>query len=365
ALRNVDTGVRKDGVVTASIALPKIRYAKPEQILPFHDRLLAELRALPGFEHVSTSVGLPPDVFGSGSDFFVSSRPPAAGEFSPVADVVLADGDYFAALGIPLHAGRVFDTRDDTLAPARVMISDAFARKYFPTGDAVGQRINIGGTGDQNAYTIVGVVGDVRYAGVASNATVAMYLPFTQFGMGATRGFSIVVHTAMAPADVATSLRTVVRSIDPELPIAKVRTVHELVDASVADNQFRTMLLSAFALLALVLAAVGIYGVMSYAVGRRAREIGIRLALGARSRQVYALVLRQGLTVAGAGIAAGIVLSFAATRAVSGLLFGVSATDPLTFAVVPLVLLAIAVAACIVPAHRAARVDPAITMRGD
>lgn len=366
-LRQVDTGVRTDGVVTASISLPNFRYVKPEQIIAFHDRLLGELRAVPGVGHASAAIGLPPDVFGSSSDFFVTSHPVAEGEFSPIAATLVVDGDYFAALDIPLRAGRVFDSRDNSSpnSPATVIVSSALAKKYFPTGDAVGQRLNIGGIGDANAYTIVGIVGDVRYEGVSSSSTIAMYQPFAQFPMGLSRSFSVVVQTPMAAIEVASSLRAAVRAIDPELAIAKVRTVHDLVNMSVADDEFRTALLALFALLALVLAGIGIYGVMAYAVGRRAREIGIRLALGARSRQVYALILREGLTVAVTGITTGIVLSFVATRVVSKLLFGVSATDSLTFATAPLVLLAIATVACIVPARRAARVDPAVTMRGD
>ncbi|MGI8499045.1 MAG: ADOP family duplicated permease [Gemmatimonadaceae bacterium] len=364
-LRAVDTGVHADGVVTASIALPTGRYIKPEQILAFHDRLLEEMRALPGMEHPSATTGLPPDVFGNTSDFFVTSRPVPEGEFSPVAAALSVDGEYFAAFGIPLRAGRVFDARDNSAAPATVMISHALARKYFPNVDAIGQRLNIGGPGDANVYTIVGVVGDVRYAGVADSAMVALYLPFAQFSTGLTRSFSVVVRTPLGEGDVAALLRTAVRSLDPDLAVARVRTVRDLVENSVGADRFRTTLLSLFATLALVLAAVGIYGVMAYAVGRRSREIGIRLALGARTRQVYTLIVGEGLAVAGAGIAVGIVLSLAATRVMAKLLFEVSRTDALTFMVVTLLLLGIAVLGCIIPAGRAARVDPTITMRGE
>jgi len=166
-LRSVDTGVHGEGVVTASIALPAIRYAKADQINLFHDRLLADMRSRPGLERVSVSVGLPPDVLGSSSDFFVSSKPPAQGEFSPIADVLAIDGDYFSALGIPLLSGRVFDERDNRDAPSTAIVSDALAEKYFPNANPVGERINVGGPGDDNAYTIVGVVGNVRYDGVA------------------------------------------------------------------------------------------------------------------------------------------------------------------------------------------------------
>jgi putative ABC transport system permease protein len=364
-LRAVDTGVRSDGVVTASIALPSVRYAKTPQIDIFHDRLLADLRGRPGLERVSASVGLPPDVFGSSSDFFVTSHPVADGAFSPLADVLAVDGDYFAALGIPLLSGRIFDARDNMDAPNAVMISEALARKYFPNTNPLGERLNVGGTGDDNSYAIVGVVGNVRYDGVAQGPSAAIYFPFIQGGMGVTPSFSIVVRTRAGADEVARVVRDAVHQIDPELAVANVRTVHELVEESVAGDKFRTTLLSVFALLALVLAAVGIYGVMAYAVGRRAREIGIRLALGARNWEIYRLILREGLVVAGVGIAIGLVASLTLTGAVSKFLYGIGATDVATFVGVPLILLAIAALACLVPARRAARVDPTVTMRGE
>lgn len=364
-LRAVDTGVRGDDVVTASIALPSVRYAKTEQIDDFHDRLLADLRARPGVDKVSASVGLPPDVFGSSSDFFVSSHPVADGEFSPIVDVLAVDGEYYSALGIPLLSGRIFDARDNRDASSTVMISEALARKYFPNTNPVGERLNVGGTGDGNAYTIVGVVGDVRYDGVAQDPSEAIYFPFVQGGMGVTPSFSVVVRSREDAVEVARLVRDAVHRIDPELAVANVRTLQELVEESVAGDKFRTTLLSVFAMLALVLAAVGIYGVMAYAVGRRSREIGIRLALGAREAAIYRLVLREGLAVAGIGIGIGLAASFALTGAVSKLLYGVSATDGATFVSVSLILLAIAALACIVPARRAARVDPSVTMRAD
>lgn len=364
-LRSVDTGVHGEGVITASIALPSTRYAKTPDIVLFHDRLLADLRSRPGMEKVSTSVGLPPDVLGSSSDFFVSSHPPAEGEFSPLADVLAADGEYFSALGIPLLSGRVFDERDNRDAPSTAIVSDALARKYFPNANPVGEQINIGGPGDANAYTIVGVVGNVRYDGVAQDPSEAIYLPFVQGGMGATPAFSVVARTRTNADEVGRLVREAVRNIDPELAVANVRTVPELVEENVAGDRFRTTLLAVFASLALVLAAVGIYGVMTYAVSRRSREIGIRLALGARVAEIHRLVLREGLGVAALGIAIGLLASAALTRAVSRLLFEVSATDAATFIAVPLLLLAIATLACVVPARRASRVDPSVTMRTD
>ncbi len=364
-LRAVDTGVHADGVTTASIAISQAGYATQPEVLAFHDRLLGAVRALPGVQSASASVGLPPDVFGNNSDFFVVSHPVADGEFSPLADCLSVDGEYFATLGIPLRAGRLFDARDNTSSPATVIISAELARQYLEGSDPIGQRLAIGGKGPANEYTIVGVVGDVPYDGLARGPTPTIYFPFAQFSMGTSRSFSIVIRSATGLDQMASSLRSVVRGIDPQLAVAKFRTVRDLVDASVAADRFRTTLLALFAALALVLAAVGIYGVMAYSVGRRAREIGVRIALGAHTKQVYAQILREGLTVAGIGIAIGITAALAVTRVVSKLLFGVGATDALTFFLVPLFLLAIAAVACLIPARRAAHVDPAITMVAD
>ncbi|HMI59145.1 MAG TPA: ABC transporter permease, partial [Gemmatimonadaceae bacterium] len=364
-LRSVDTGVHGDGVVTASIALPRIRYPKQGEVNAFHDRLLADLRSRPAMQKVSTGVGLPPDVFGSSSDFFVTSHPVAEGEFSPLADVLAVDGEYFSALGIPLLSGRIFDARDHPDAPSTIVVSEALARKYFPTGNAIGERLNVGGTGDDNAYVIVGIVGNVRYDGLSQDPSDAIYFPFIQGTAGNSPSFSVVVRTRVSADEVGRLVRDAVHQIDPELAVANVRTLRELVEENVAGDKFRTTLLSVFAGLALVLAAVGIYGVMAYAVGRRAREIGIRLALGARAAEIYRLVLREGLGVAGLGIGIGVLASVALTRVVSKLLFQVSATDAATFIAVPVLLLAIAAIACLVPARRAARVDPSVTMRVD
>jgi putative ABC transport system permease protein len=364
-LRDVDTGVHADGVVTASISLPKAVYATQPQILAFHDRFLDAIRVMPGVQSASATVGLPPDVFGNETDFFVVGHPVPVGEFAPLGNNLTVDGDYFATLGIPLHSGRVFDARDNADAPATVIISAELARQYFAGSDPINQRLSIGGTGPANEATIVGVVGNVPYSGLAHGPSAAIYFPFAQFSMGMSRSFSVVIRSATTPTETQASLRELVRQLDPQLAVAEFRTVREVVDSSMAADRFRTSLLALFAALALALAAIGIYGVMAYSVGRRSREIGVRIALGANARQLYAQILREGLIVAGVGIAAGLSAAFALTRVESKLLYAVSATDALTFCLVPVFLLAIAALACLIPARRAAHVDPAITMVSD
>jgi putative ABC transport system permease protein len=364
-LRAVDTGVHADGVVTATISLPRAVYVTDTQTLAFHDRLLDAIRALPGVQSASATIGLPPDVFGNETDFFVVGHPVPVGEFAPLGNNLSVDGEYFATLGIPLLSGRVFDARDNANAPATVIISAELARQYFGGSDPINQRLSIGGVGPANEYAIVGVVGNVPYSGLARGPSAAIYFPFAQFSMGTNRSFSVLIRSATAPTEVEASLRGVVRQLDPQLAVAEFRTVREVVDSSMAADRFRTILLALFAAIALTLAAIGIYGVMAYSVGRRSREIGVRIALGANAGQLYAQILREGLTVAGVGTALGLGAAFAVTRVVSKLLYGVSATDAVTFCLVPFFLLAMAALACLIPARRAAHVDPAVTMVSD
>ena len=221
-LRDADTGVRHaERIVTASVALPQARYATTAQVQELHDRLLGQLRAVPGVEAVSASVGLPPDVFGNNSDFFPVRTPPPDGAFPPADDLSI-DGDYFAVLGVPLLAGRVFDTRDGPNAPQTVIVSAALARRYFERANPIGERLNVGGTGPANEYTIVGVVGNVPYDGVARGASAALYFPFAQYAMGITRDFSVVIRTAESLDDVTATLRTAMRQADPEVAVAQV-----------------------------------------------------------------------------------------------------------------------------------------------
>jgi putative ABC transport system permease protein len=252
----------------------------------------------------------------------------------------------------------MFDGRDrDTNAVA--VISNAFAKQIFADRNPIGQRVLVSG---DTRVTIIGVVGDVKYSGPGESARITLYQSFSQFPQWT---FSVVARVNDDPNVLVTPLRRIVASIDPEIAVAEVRTLRDLVDASASAVRFRALVLAIFAATALLLAAIGIYGVMSFAVAARTREIGVRVALGARAGDVTAMVLRDGLVRAGLGVGIGLVGAAAVTRMMTKLLFGVTATDPATFATVSLVLLVVAAGACWLPARRAAKVDPMVALRAD
>jgi len=272
-----------------------------------------------------------------------------------------ASPGYFRALGAPLAEGRDFTPRDDAAAAKVAIINRTMARNLFPNESAIGKRLQLVNSEQSNEWReIVGVVADVRYSGLDDPGEAAIYTPFAQTSF---LWSNLMIRTTVPPQTLFRSVRNAVASVDPALEPANFRTMNDLVSESVAQPRFNTTLLAAFAALALLLAAVGIYAVIAYSVTQRTHEIGVRLALGARKGDVIRLVLRQGMTPALAGAAIGLAGAWAMTRLISGLLFEVSATDPATFAAVTLLLLAIALLACWIPARRAAKVDPMIALR--
>jgi putative ABC transport system permease protein len=358
-LRHVDVGVRKEGVLTASVGLPGARYQSSAAIVSFGERVLARLGALPGVEHAAISTGLPPDRVGDASNFKPEALPLAPGKWEPIGDHLYVTGEYFAAMGIPLREGRVFDARDRDTVNMPLIVNETLAKRYFAGVDPIGQRVRVNG---DTWLTVVGVVADVKYRGLADETRLNLYEAFNVFPQWS---FSIVMRTSGDPLALTTPLRRAVAAIDPEIAVAQVRTVRDLVDESTAATRFRALLLGVLGAAALILAAVGIYGVMSYAVSCRTREIGVRVALGAQPGNVMTLVLREGLLRATLGVAIGLGGAWALTRLLNRLLYGVTATDPWTFSVVPLVLIAVAAVACWLPARRATRVDPMIALRAD
>jgi predicted permease len=271
--------------------------------------------------------------------------------------------DYFAAMRIPLRRGRLLDARDDQRSPAAVLINEGFAKRKFPNGDAIGRRVHIG-TDDGTWYAIVGIVGDVKQASLSIGDPDAFYVTPQQWHW-ADNAMSLVVRTRGDAAALAPALRAAIWSLDKDQPILRIATMRQLVARSEANRHFALVLFEIFGVVALALAATGIYGVLSGGVTERLRELGVRSALGASPGSIVALVLRQGLSLTGAGIVIGMAGAALTTRAISSMLFGISRIDPLTYAGVIALLLAVSALACWLPALRASRVDPSTTLRTD
>jgi putative ABC transport system permease protein len=272
--------------------------------------------------------------------------------------------EYLGTMGIPLLRGRVFELRDGADAPAVVLVNQALARRHWPGADPVGSRIRLGGAGsDAPLRTIVGVVADSVQASLIDPVRPEVTFPYAQDPVGWYKGTTLVVRTAADPRLLAETVKAQVWALGPDLPVTRVRTMEEILAEAVGQDRFNTLLLALLAGVALLLAAVGIYGVMAYSVGRRAHEIGVRMALGARAAEVFSMVVGQGLRLSGLGAALGLVGALGLSRVLAGLLHGVSPTDPLTFAAVTLLLTAVAALASFLPARRAARVDPLVALR--
>ena len=361
-LQQVDTGVRTDNVLTMVVRLPARKYRESPQIIAFFRQAEERLRALPGVRDAGAVNFLPfYGGLGSATGFTVEGRPTPAGE-EPGTDVRVADAGYFRTMGISLVRGRLFTDVEDTEPRRVVLINEAMARQHFRDEDPIGQRISVDMFDEPTPTEIIGIVRDVKYEslGNAAQPTTYMTLPDLIYPF-----MTFVVWTEGDPAGMAPAARRVVREIDPSQPVADVRTMEQVMAEFVARDRFNTLLLAVFAGLATLLAAVGIFGVMSYSVTLRTREIGLRMALGAQPGEVLRLILQQGFLLTLIGIGLGIVGALALTRLMSGLLFGVGSTDPTTFAAIVLIFTVVALIACYIPARRATRVDPLIALRAE
>ena len=361
SLRSVPPGFDPTGVLTMELTLTGPRYAEAQVVRNAYRDLWARLEALPGVTAAGGITSLPLSGFFAWGPITIEGRTPPPGENFINADQRVASGRYFEALGIPLLKGRFFNP-DDTTEKDRVVIIDEFmATQYWPDQDPIGKRIRFGDLNSTQPFrTVVGVVARVKQYGLDTDGRIALYIPHTQTGSCA---MYVTVKTTADPKALAASVKAQIRAIDPDLPVYRVRTMAAWVDQSLARPRFAMTLLSAFAALALVLAALGIYGVMAFLVSQSTREIGIRIALGATERAVLGMVVGQGLALALSGAALGLLAAIAFGRIIASLLFGVGGADPATFAAAALILLAAALLAAYVPARRAARTDPVESLR--
>jgi putative ABC transport system permease protein len=361
SLQNVDAGIRPEGVLTMSIGLPGAKYREPEKRAAFFQQLLDRVRALPGVESAGTNSGLPLAGNNWGRSVTVEGQPILSVGEAPIINHCVITPSYFNAMGIPILKGRDFDERDAKDAAKVTIIDERLARKYWPDEDPLGKRIRFGPPEDNEPWhTIVGVVREVKHARLDASTRESVYLPFAQIPIG---GSSLAIRTAGRPENLIAAVRNQVREMDPDLPVTRIMPMTEVVARSVWQPRLYTALFGVFAVVALILATVGIYGVMSYSVTQRTREIGLRMALGAERKDVLKLVVGQGVVLAAIGVGVGLAAAAALTRLMSSLLFGVTTTDPITFAAVSVLLTCVALGACFIPARRAAKVDPMVALR--
>jgi putative ABC transport system permease protein len=365
-LRGVDPGFRSENVLTFRLSLPASAYEDDAARLAFHDRLMTRLGALPGVRTAAGIMGVPLGGIRFNLSFEVKGHPPLPSAQQPSMEIRVVTPEYFRAMGIPVLRGRAFEARDGAGGPQVALISEAAARRHFPGDDPLGQFITLGwGRGEGKPKVggeVVGIVGDVKDRGLAQEKAPEMYVPYAQVP---TDTMDIVLRTHVAPRSLVPSVERIVRELDPELPVARVATLDEVVARSISEPRFYMVLLGAFAAMAVFLAALGIFGVLSYSVVQRSREIGIRVALGAHPRDVLRMVLGHAASLALVGVLAGLVGAVALSRAIGSLLFELSPTDPLTLGSMAVLLASVALLASYLPARRATRVDPLIALRSE
>jgi predicted permease len=365
-LGHVQTGMRTERLFTARIGLPQAAYPRPESIVAFFDQLMPRLRAIPGVESVTTAWPLPLSGSNNVSSFDIEERPAPDGQ-QPDSPMRIVGSDYFKTMGIPIREGRGFEETDRFKSQPVVIVNEQFVQKFFPGQTAiVGKHIKPSWSiGDEKALmrTIVGVVGNVKHRTLSMEFTPEVYLSTSQIPM---ENVSIVAHTSVSnPAAITSAVRSELAAIDRNIPLVRVRVFDEYLARALARPRFNALLLSIFAGTALLLTAIGIYGVMAYSVSQRTSEIGIRIALGAGKRSILRLVVGQAMTIVAISLAVGLVGALAATRLLNSLLFGIGASDPVTFVAIVLLVSAVAFVAAWLPARRATRVDPIIALRAE
>ena len=369
-LQAVSPGFRVDNALAADLPLSSVKYAGDETRTNAVNDLLDRVRAIPGVRSAAVTTLLPMTGGGPTIHFNIKGRPPAGPEQFTMAGYRSVSGSYFETLAIPLLRGRLLTARDKQGSPPVIVINETMARQFFPGEDPLGHYIQLGATPDPDPrypyMQIVGVVGDVKQQPDVE-AKAEMFVPYAQYPDEFMRRMfslvTLVVHTATPPARIVSAVRDAVRTIDPDQPLANVRTLDDVVSASVSQPRFRTTLLGIFAAIALSLAAIGVYGLLAHGVAQRINEFGVRMALGASPSGVVRLVMRQGLTLAAAGVAIGLILAVVAVRALDSVLFEVTPWDPLAWCAAAATLFAVALLASWLPARRALRVDPVVALR--
>jgi putative ABC transport system permease protein len=360
-LLQVNPGFDPTHTLTMEVALPTLppsRYANDEAQTAYFKEVLTRLNHTPGVSAAGAVLSLPLTGAEESTDLFIEGRPRPTFEQRPSADYTIVTPEYFQALQIPLLKGRQFSDRDDKDAPAAIIINEALARRYWPDEDAIGQRLTVGF--EKAPRQIVGVVGNVKQTTLNADPRPTMYMPHLQRPTG---GMTIVIRANSDASSLSQVARTQIHSVDPSIPVTNIRTMDEVFAASIAQQRFAMLLVGLFGVLALTLATIGIYGVMSYSVTQRTHEIGLRMALGAQRADVLKLILKHGILVSLLGVVVGVAASFGLTRVMSSLLFGVTPTDTIIFATVALGILAIGAIATYLPAWRATRVDPLLALR--
>ncbi len=357
-LLRVDIGFKPERLLSLEYRLPRGKYREPEAQWTFHRQVVDRIREVPGVQAVSLVRGLPFSGNGGATGIILPDRERPAKGSEPQVQFNTAMPNYFETIGIPFIQGRVFSDQDQTKTPAVFIINQTMARRFWPNQDPLGKQVTL--AEDGTTGTVVGVVGDAKQYLVDEDPRPQLYVPYSQNpGIFAT----VVIRTTVEPLSLSESVHQAVWKVDPDQPMWKIRTVEFLVNRSVADRKFLMALMGIFATLALVLTMIGLYGVISYLVNQRTQEIGVRMALGAQVGQILGMVLKQGMTLVLIGVALGLAASWLITRLMSRLLYQVSATDPLTFAGIPLLLTAVALLACYLPARRATKVNPLVALR--
>ena len=361
-LRKLDPGYRVENLLTMKVQLPELKYPDTARRVAFFNELLRRVETLPGVESAAVASNLPLTYHGDSMPIGIEGRAdPPPDQMPDVIYRTISPG-YFGTMGTPIVQGRDFTAQDNADSVRVVIISEKTARHFWPGENPIGKRLKGGGSAAQGPWReVIGVVKDVRQNDFIAEPKMQMYYPYEQVISLAPN--ALVVRTKVDPLSLATTVRNAIWAIDKDQPVSNIRSMEEIVSTAVARQRFSTMLLGIFAALALVLAAVGIYGVMSYSVAQRTREIGIRMALGAQRSDVLKMTVKQGLRLVGIGVVIGLAAAFVLTRVMASLLFGVSATDPVTFISISVVLILVALLASYIPALRATKIDPMVALR--